>query len=293
MLIRGLSFALCFFTAASASAQVLKLPERTTGLTALEGSIVDVQLVRVPVADAITGSETRIKLQFKLQGCLDSLMPLISHHETQGNRVNLYVTALNAHNEASAVARCITMPQASGQVTVPGIFQREQIRVVFMGQPASTAQKTYTNKRFGFRFNYAAKLALDTTRKSSQQSAGETLHRLSLWPHAVYKDIQAGKYAGGTEYPPGIDITVHSNLKKLSLANWAKGYQPGIQNLQSVKVNGQAGITYTADGLYPSDNVALYSPGGQIIHLSVSYLNPNDRLFQDAFEDIVASFQFS
>jgi hypothetical protein len=290
MLTRALGFALGFFTAASASAQVLKLPERTTGLTPVKGSIVNVQSVRVPVADAITSSETRIKLQFKLQGCLDSLVPLISHHQIQGNQANIYVTALNAHNEASAVASCMTMPHASGQVTVPGIFQREQIRVVFMRQPASTAQKTYTDKRFGFRFNYTTQLALDTTRKSSQH-VGETLHRLSLWPEAVYKDIQAGKYVGGTEYPPSIDISVHSNPQKLSLANWAKGYQPGIQNLQSVKVHGQAGITYTAEGLYPSDNVALYSPDAQIIHLSVSYLTPNDRL-RDAFEDIVASFQF-
>jgi len=292
MLTRALSFALVFFTAASASAEVLKLPEGTSGFTPLKGSIVNIQSVRVPVADTITGSETRIGLQFKLQGCLDSLMPLISHHEIQGSRANIYVTALNAHNEASAVASCIAMPLASRQVAVPGIFQREQIRVAFMGQPTSTAQKTYTNKHFGFRFSYAAQFALDTARKSSQQSSGETLHSLSLWPHAVYKNIQAGKYKGGTEYPPSIDISVHSNPKKLSLANWAKGYQPGIQNLQSVKVNGQAGITYSADGLYPSNNVTLYSPSGQIIHLGVSYLNPNDRLLQDAFEDIVASFQF-
>jgi hypothetical protein len=125
-----LGFAVGFLTVvASAQAQVLTLPARTTGLTPIEGKVKAVEQVRVP-----KGVETRVSLQFTLQGCLDKLMPLISHYEVQGRRATIYVTALNAHNEQSAVARCVAIPQASAQVRVPGAFGSNQIRVVFVGQ---------------------------------------------------------------------------------------------------------------------------------------------------------------
>jgi hypothetical protein len=130
-----LGFAVGFLSlVASAQAQVLTLPELTTGLTPLVGRIKAVSQARVPVSDTVTGSETRVTLEFTLQGCLDKLMPVIAHHEVQGRRVTIYVTALNAHNEQSRVAQCVAMPQASAQVSLPGVFGRNQIRVVFMGQ---------------------------------------------------------------------------------------------------------------------------------------------------------------
>lgn len=130
-----LGLAVGFFSlVASAQAQVLTLPEGTTGLTPLEGRVKSVQQVRVPVGDTATRAETRVNLEFKLNGCLDSLMPLISRYEIQGSRATIYVTALNAHNEKSAVAQCAGMPSASAQVRVPGVFRSNQIRVVFMGQ---------------------------------------------------------------------------------------------------------------------------------------------------------------
>jgi hypothetical protein len=130
-----LGLAVGFFSlVASAQAQVLTLPEGTTGLTPLEGRVKAVEQVRVPVSDTVTGAETRVTLEFTLNGCLDSLMPLISRYEVQGSRATIYVTALNAHNQQSAVARCVAMPQASSQVSVPGVFRRNQVRVVFMGQ---------------------------------------------------------------------------------------------------------------------------------------------------------------
>ncbi len=130
-----LGLAVGFFSlVASAQAQVLTLPEGTTGLTPLEGSVKAVEQVRVPVSDTATGAETRVTLEFTLNGCLDSLMPLISRYEVQGRRATIYVTALNAHNQQSDTTRCIAMPQASSQVSVPGVFRSNQIRVVFMGQ---------------------------------------------------------------------------------------------------------------------------------------------------------------
>jgi hypothetical protein len=129
-----LGLAVGFFSlVASAQAQGITLPEGTTGLTPLEGTVKTVEQVRIRVSDTVTGAETRVSLEFTLNGCLDSLIPLISRYEVQGSRATIYVTALNAHNEQSDVARCVAMPQASSQVSVPGVFGRNQIRVVFMG----------------------------------------------------------------------------------------------------------------------------------------------------------------
>lgn len=136
MLIRTLGVAIGLWAwATSASAQTLTLAPRITGLTPIRGQITNVQSVRIPLGDAVTGSETRVTLKFTLQGCLDQLMPLITHSDVQTERVTFYVTALNAHTEDSKVANCRAMPQTSAQVRVPGIFQRNQIGVVFLGQP--------------------------------------------------------------------------------------------------------------------------------------------------------------
>lgn len=141
MLMRGLGLAIGSLSlVASASAQaptppVLTLPPNTTQITPIAGTVTKVQAVRVSRGNAVTGSETRVTMQFKLQGCLDTLLPVIAHPEVLNSRVMIYVTALNAHNEKSDVARCVAIPQATAQVSVPGIFQKNQIRVVFLGQP--------------------------------------------------------------------------------------------------------------------------------------------------------------
>ncbi len=132
-----LGFAIGFLSLVTpAQSQYLTIPEGTTGLSPIrEGRIKAVEQVRVPRGDTITGAETRVTIEFTLQGCLDKLMPLVSYYDVRGSRATIYVTALNAHNEESRVAQCVAIPTASGQVSVPGVFQSNQIRVVYMGQP--------------------------------------------------------------------------------------------------------------------------------------------------------------
>jgi hypothetical protein len=60
-------------------------------------------------------------------------MPVIYHPEVQERSATIYITALNAHNQQSMVANCVAMPQPTAQVTLPGIFKRNQIGLVFMG----------------------------------------------------------------------------------------------------------------------------------------------------------------
>lgn len=120
--------------ATQAQAEMSPIPEGTYGLSPIAGKITAVEQRRIPLGATLTGSETRVTLQFNLAGCLDRLMPLIAHSEVKDQAVTFYVTALNAHTKASQAARCVAMPQASAQVTVPGVFQQKNIRVVFLGQ---------------------------------------------------------------------------------------------------------------------------------------------------------------
>jgi len=125
-----------FFTASTviAQAQTISLPENTIGIKPLRGQVTQVQQVRVPVDPSTTGSETIVTLQFNLSTCVDSLLPLLYRSQTQNNQVIFYVTALNAVGDASAVL-CTPGPyQRTAEVRIPGIYQRNQIRVVFLTQ---------------------------------------------------------------------------------------------------------------------------------------------------------------
>ncbi|MBD2090165.1 hypothetical protein H6F67_09895 [Microcoleus sp. FACHB-1515] len=133
MLTRIFAITAALTTLAPSAAQAIPVPARTENLSAIVGRITQIQSVRVPVAHTVTGSETRVSLQFTLNGCLDTLLPVLSYSEVRGRRATIYVTALNAHNPDSARVRCVAIPQATAQVSVPGVFQPQQVRVVFLG----------------------------------------------------------------------------------------------------------------------------------------------------------------
>lgn len=118
----------------------IPVPEHTASLSPLAGRITRIQAVRVPVADNVMGSETRVSLQFTLNGCVDSLLPVLSHSEVRGQRATIYVTALNANNPESELVNCVAIPQATAEVSVPGVFQPRQVRVVFLGVPPESAE---------------------------------------------------------------------------------------------------------------------------------------------------------
>ena len=131
----GLAIGLLSFVG-SAQAQVLTLPPGTIGLTPLEGRVTSVEKVRTSTSSAVTVVQTRVTIEFTLQSCVDQLLPLLSSYQVQGGRATIYVTALNANNEKVVVTLCPAVPKtASASVSIPGDFNRSQIRVVFLGQP--------------------------------------------------------------------------------------------------------------------------------------------------------------
>lgn len=279
--------------ATGVSAQTLPLPEQTTGLTPIQGKITEVQTVRVPVGDAITGLETRVTLQFELQGCLDRLMPLISYSEVQDDKVSFYVTALNAHSEKSKAAKCRSLPQASAQVRVSGIFQPNRIRVVFLEDGSSNTptpagqrpQALYVSKRFGFRVAVPSSYVLSPSKTQPSLRSAKPLEVLEIWQRSDFSNR-----AALPETPPIMSIAVYRNAKRLPLTSW-KG-ELSRSDDRPLTVGGQPAIAYTSTGLYESDNVLVASPDGQyVFRLSVGYMDTKAAIRQ-AFQDLVASFTF-
>ncbi len=112
-------------------AQSISIPSGTVSLSPLAGEIIKVE----PLLDRASNPSTQITFRFILQGCVDQLLqPLFVRPERQRQKVKLYITALNAHNEASNRARCIAIPTATAAVTIPGTYRQNQIIPIFLGE---------------------------------------------------------------------------------------------------------------------------------------------------------------
>lgn len=155
------------------------------------------------------------------------------------------------------------------------------------------SQNVYRSSKFGFQFQSPNGYTVDNSNENRQPKPDETWQgTIEIWKNADYQAIQAKKFEGGTEFPPNISITVHSNPDRLPLSHWKGSLSVGSSDARAINVAGQNAIAYTADGLYASDNVLLLSPDGQrVIHLSRDYIDPSDPS-REAFQQIVSNFMF-
>lgn len=62
---------------------------------------------------------SRVQLKITLNGCVDRLGPVFHHLAVQKHKAILYVGAVNIHNEASEVTKCIAAPTEFKTITVP------------------------------------------------------------------------------------------------------------------------------------------------------------------------------
>jgi hypothetical protein len=158
----------------------------------------------------------------------------------------------------------------------------------------SQRQNIYRSAKFGFRFQYPNGYVVDNSNENPQPKPGETLQgMIEIWKSADYQAIQARKFEGGTELPPNISITVHSNTNQRPLSYWKDTLSIGSSPARAITVAGQEAIAYTSTGLYEFDNVLLLSRDGRrVIRLSRGYLNASDPSRQ-AFQQLVSSFRFN
>jgi hypothetical protein len=96
--------------------------------------------------------------------------------------------------------------------------------------------------------------------------------------------------------PPAISIRVYKNDQNLSASVWAMR-NPRESNVELVMgdqketaVSGANAITYTADGLYPTDTYIIAN-AGKIYVLMGAYLEKNSKMHKD-FKELVNSFKF-
>lgn len=153
----------------------------------------------------------------------------------------------------------------------------------------ATSQTAYTNEKFGFSFSYPEGYVVDASSENQLPSSDESLQSvIEIWKQADYEAIQSANFEGG-EYPPNINIRVYNNVEQLPLEDWKE--ELSHDDDRALTVAGQDAIAYTSTGLYESDNVVLSSPDGQVIRLSVGYIDASDPMRQ-VFQEVVSSFTF-
>jgi hypothetical protein len=160
-------------------------------------------------------------------------------------------------------------------------------------RPTSQSRNLHQSIRFGFQFRYPNGYVVDNSQENWQPKPGESLQgALDIWKSADYQAIKKPNFEGG-EFPPNINISVHSNADQIPLLQWKNRLSIGSSSVRTIAVAGQEAIAYRSDGLYGLDNILLASPDSRsVIHLSRGYIDPSDPS-QQAFQQIVSSFRFN
>lgn len=152
---------------------------------------------------------------------------------------------------------------------------------------------TYTNEEFGFEFTYRPGLNGYVLEES--EYGDHVAHLLRSIVLMTAEDAAKDVVIGG-EGPATINVLVFENVDDLSPQVWAETYvQYSNLNLKmgdisEAVVDGEEGIRYLADGLYPSENV-IVAHGDKMYVVSGMYLDEHSDLRQD-FEPLVESIRF-
>lgn len=155
-------------------------------------------------------------------------------------------------------------------------------------QGGVTTQK-YRNADMGLSFEYRVEPDGYTLIEQKEYNS------LALMPTETYEFILG--MSGGTEWPPGISITIHENTDNLFPATWTKthtresNYDPAWSwSLREVTVGGVPAVIYERDGLYAA-TVVVVSNNFKIYVIDGSYYSPEDEIRKD-FEKFLESLLF-
>lgn len=181
----------------------------------------------------------------------------------------------------------ILIPVVIAVVIIFGFFKRDiNLPIDNLGGEV-VAPKTYTSSEYGFSFVYP------DTYLAEERTIDDVYRK-----HKSITLLQKGYVAPeGGEGPTTINIDIYqNNLDKQSLEAWIKGssnsnYKLGDGLITSLNVSGKEALSYEWDGLYRGHTV-VFEHNQNIIAVSVTYLNPSDKIRLD-FENILKSFLFS
>jgi hypothetical protein len=159
------------------------------------------------------------------------------------------------------------------------------------GMPAA-ASKSYASAQYGFSFSYPADYIVDEYESGTPERAR---HSIVLTEDTeTSRAIREGRLME-TEGPTAITIDVFQNLENGTAQSWVSGsaysnLKQGSGTYEAVSLAGTPAVHYFWDGLYRGESIVL-ADGGNILMLSVTYLEPADRIRAD-FASVIGSFAF-
>ncbi|MDZ8049839.1 MAG: hypothetical protein RMX68_033520 [Aulosira sp. ZfuVER01] len=152
--------------------------------------------------------------------------------------------------------------------------------------------------RLGFSFGYSLNsFVVEEKIASRTNNVNSPLGTVDIWTKKHAQKIRAGEYAGGTEYPANVHVSVYRNNRKLPLQKWVKQSNEfsATREFKTAKIAGQTGIKFKSSGLYENEHVVFTSPKDSrilVVTLSKTGYGDNDANYQKAYQQLVDSFKF-
>jgi hypothetical protein len=153
----------------------------------------------------------------------------------------------------------------------------------------------YTSNRFGFQFDYPVDFVVES-RSASENGSDRPIESIDIWTQRDYDAIQSE--VPPTELPPNISVAVQQNPQRLPLRDWVmqNNWFVSPDRFTSLTIAGQRAIAFHSTGLYESENVLLSIPNSSdviVFSLDTTGIPESDAVYRPAFEQILASLQFS
>ncbi|OUL34810.1 hypothetical protein BV372_13255 [Nostoc sp. T09] len=152
--------------------------------------------------------------------------------------------------------------------------------------------------RLGFGFGYSLNsFVVEEKIVSRTNNVNSPLGTVDIWTKKHAQKIRAGEYAGGTEYPANVRVSVYRNSRKLPLQKWVKQSNQFVatSEFKTAKIAGQTGIKFKSSGLYENENIVFARPKDLriiVVTLSKTGSGNDDANYQRAYQQLVESFRF-
>ncbi|WP_414571669.1 hypothetical protein [Nostoc sp. CCY 9925] len=197
-----------------------------------------------------------------------------------------------------AVGTIVYKTETSFSLTNPAIAAEVVSLEKSTPKPARKEQAIYRSDRFGFQFSYSLRdFAINNKIASPYNNPNSRLAAIDIWTHKHAQKIRAGEYAGGTEYPANVRVSVYRNYSKLPLQKWVQQDNDfsATREFKTAKIAGQRGLKFKSSGLYENEHLAFISPKGPriiVITISKTGYGNNDAIYERAYQQVVNSFTF-
>lgn len=153
-------------------------------------------------------------------------------------------------------------------------------------------QAVYTIDSYGIQFSY---FPTQFVINSGSNDVSEKI--IEIWTKEHYQSIGSGSYEG--DYPPHVTLSIHPNPQELALQEWIQqnDWLTNVEIIQQQAIAGQTGVSFISRQLYERQYIIFSDPrNSNVVALSVaktSQGNPDNLVYQEAFETIVSSITFA